>query len=80
MIFDGILNVLKSVLVITLSPLTIINVGVNWFTSFDEIEKFFTIVCWLLPWSNLKPLITIVLSVISFRIVVSIAKTVKELI
>ena len=44
MIFDGVLGVLKAVLVFTLSPLTVVNISVDWFTSFDSIQEFFTVI------------------------------------
>ncbi len=80
MIFDGVLGVLKAVLVFTLSPLTVVNISVDWFTSFDSIQEFFTVISYLLPWDNLSRLFVIVFAIISFKIVISIVKTFRAII
>lgn len=80
MLIDGILVVLKNVLVLTLSPLTVINISVDWITSFESIKVFFSVLAYVLPWGNLKGLFIIVFAVISFRITITIAKTIKSII
>lgn len=80
MILDGILGVLNSVLVFTLAPLTVINISVDWFASFDAIQEFLTVVLWILPWNNLSRLVIIAFLILSFKIIIGIVKTFRSII
>lgn len=80
MIIDLGLSVFDALLVVLLSPLQIINISVNWFSAFDFIEEFFTIVVWILPWGNIMPLIIIALAIGGFKITIATIKTVWRLV
>lgn len=79
MLIDGILFVFKNFLIFLLSPLNVINVSVDWIASFENIKVFFSLVAYILPWNNLKSLFIIVFAVISFRITITIVRTIRSL-
>lgn len=74
MIIDFVLVLVKGVLEILLLPLTAINVVVDVASSVPVVTEFLTIVAYVLPWTNILPLIIIVVGVVSFKIVLSLIK------
>lgn len=74
MIIDLVLVLVKGVLEILLLPLTAINVVVDVASSVPVVTEFLTIVAYVLPWTNILPLIIIVVGVVSFKIVLSLIK------
>lgn len=79
MIIDGILFVLKGVLNILLAPLTIVNIGVDFLSGIPIFAEFLQVVAYIMPWTNILPLIFIVGGLFSIRIVISIIKTLWNL-
>ena len=79
MIFDMILLVLQGVCNIVLAPLTVLNIGVNFIDKIPIISDFISVISYILPWSALLPLITIIVSSFIFRIAVSLIKTIWDL-
>ena len=75
MIIDMILLVLQGVLNILLLPLTAINIAVDFIASIPVIGEFLQVIAYILPWSNLLPLITLTVSLFVFRIAISFFKT-----
>jgi len=80
MIVDMILLVLQGVLNILLLPLEVINVGVDFIASIPIIIEFLQIIAYILPWSNLLPLIFFTVALFFFRIGISLVKTVLDVI
>ena len=80
MIVDMILLVLQGVLNIILLPLEAVNIGVDLIASIPIISDFLQIIAYILPWSNLLPLILFTVSLFVFRIAVSLVKTVLDVI
>lgn len=74
MIVDGILLVFQGVLNILLAPLTILNIGVDLISSIPYVTQFLQVVAYILPWSNLLPLIVVIISICMFRISLSFVK------
>lgn len=79
MIIDGILFVLKGVLNILLAPLNIVNIGVDFLSGIPIFAEFLQVVAYIMPWTNILPLIFIVGGLFSMRIVISIIKTLWNL-
>lgn len=80
MITDGILLVFQGLINIILSPLSIINISVDFILNITPVTQFLQIVAYILPWSNLMPLITLIITLSLFRIAVSLVKLVVEFI
>lgn len=80
MITDGILLVFQGLINIILSPLSIINISVDFISNITPVTQFLQIVAYILPWSNLIPLITLIITLSLFRIAVALVKLVVEFI
>ncbi len=80
MIVDGILLVFQGVLNILLAPLTILNIGVDLISSIPYVTQFLQVVAYILPWSNLLPLIVVIISICMFRISLSFVKLILNFI
>lgn len=80
MIVDGILLIVQGILNVLLSPLTVINVGVDFVSSIPIVTEFLQIGAYLLPMSNLMPLISLTISLFVFRISVAVIKTIWKFI
>ena len=80
MIVDLFLLVLQGVLNILLLPLGVVNIAVDFFASIPFITQFLQVVAYILPWSNLLPLIGIIVGLFIFRIAVSLVRTVVDVI
>lgn len=76
MITDGILLVLQGILIVLLSPLAVLNIGIDFLTSIPVITEFIQIVAYVLPWDNLLPLIAVIFASFIFRVVLSLIKLV----
>lgn len=74
MILDGILLVLQGIVEILLSPLTVINIGIDLVASIPAITEFMQIIAYVLPWSNILPLISLIFAMFIFRAVLAIIK------
>lgn len=79
MIINSFLIILKGVVNILLAPLIPLNWAVNTVFSISVISDFINIVAFVLPWSNLVPIIVFIIAMFAFRIVVSLIKTIWDL-
>ena len=79
MIIDMLLLVLQGVVEVLLLPLTVINVAVDFVASIPIIAEFLQIIAYVLPWTNLLPLIVLTFSIFTFRIAVALIKTIWDL-
>ena len=80
MIVDLFLLVLQGVLNILLLPFTVVNIAIDFASSIPVIVQFLQVVAYILPWSNILPLIGLVIAIGLFKIPVSLVKLVKEII
>lgn len=76
MIIDLILVVLNGFLGVFLSVLTPINILFDFLSSIPVVAEFLSIVAYVLPWTNILPIVVIVVAVFGFRIAISIIKTI----
>ena len=80
MITDLILLVLQGVLNVLLLPLTVINIGVDLVSSLPVTTEFLQVAAYMIPWSNILPLILLVIAFFIFRIALAIIKTIWKFI
>lgn len=80
MIVDLFLLVIQGVLNILLLPLTVVNIGVDFISSIPVIGEYLQVIAYILPWTNLLPLIAITVGIFVFRIAISLVKTVLDVI
>lgn len=74
MITNGILLIFQNFLNIILLPLTVFNVVVDIASSIPFIAQFLQVVAYIVPWSNILPIILIMFSMFSFRIGMALIK------
>lgn len=74
MILDGILFILQGIIEVLLSPLTLINITIDFIGSIPVIIEFLQVIAYILPWTNIIPLIILVFAMFIFRVVLSLIK------
>lgn len=74
MITNGILLIFQNFLNIILLPLTVFNVVIDITSSIPFIAQFLQVVAYIVPWSNILPIILIMFSMFSFRIGMALIK------
>lgn len=75
MIVDLILILFQGILNVLLLPLTAVNIVVDFVSSIPVVVEFLQIAAYILPWSNILPLILLVIALSGFRITLSLVKT-----
>lgn len=80
MILDGVLLVFQGVLNILLSPLTAINIGIDFIASIPIVTQFLQLIAYVLPWGNLLPIFIFVIALFVFRIGIALVKLVIQFI
>lgn len=78
MILDLILLVLQGVLNIVLAPLTALNIGIDFISSLPVVVQFLQIVAYILPWSNILPLLILAIGIGVFRLNAAIVHIIVE--
>ncbi len=79
MIVNGLLNIVSGVINLLLAPLELINFAVDVGTSLGVVKGFISVIAYLFPWSQVTPLIYIVITFFIFRCVVALIKTIWDL-
>lgn len=79
MIVDGILNVLAILLNILLAPLEVLNIVIDISSSVPIVASFIQVVAYLIPFNNLLPIFVIVIAIIGFKVVISLLKTLWDI-
>lgn len=74
MITNGILLIFQNFLNIILLPLTVFNVVIDIASSIPFITQFLQVVAYIVPWSNLLPIILVMFAMFSFRIGLALVK------
>lgn len=80
MIIDLILILFQGILNVLLLPLNVINISVDFASAIPIVTDFLKIVAYILPWSNILPLILLVISISGFKVTLSLVKTVLKFI
>lgn len=79
MIIDGFLFILQGIVNILLAPLTPLNWAFDTVLNISVISDFVNIVAFILPWSNILPLISFIVIMFAFRAIVALIKTIWDL-
>ncbi|MGN1327822.1 MAG: hypothetical protein ACI4VQ_07100 [Clostridia bacterium] len=79
MIIDGFLYILQGIVNVLLAPLTPINWAVTTGVSIGVIADFINVVAFVLPWKNIQPIFTFIVAMFAFRAIVSLIKTIWDL-
>ena len=79
MIIDGILLIVQGFLNVLLMPLTAFNIGIDFLSSIPVVTSFLQLIAYILPWSNLMPLIILLIAIFSFRIALTLVRTVLSI-
>lgn len=74
MISNAILSFFSSIASFVLSPLAVLDVVVDLVTSIPIVTKFILFVVYVIPWSNLLPLLIIIISLLGLRIAVALIR------
>ncbi len=77
MIISSILSFLINLL---LAPLTVVDIAIDFFSGIEWVTDALSIVAYIMPWSNILPIVAIIVGLFIFRITISIIKTLWELI
>lgn len=80
MILDAILTVLSNVFAILLSPLEVINMGVDLVSSIPVVANFITTIAYIFPWSNILPIIIVSIIILNFKNGISLITAIWDLI
>ena len=76
MITNAILLILQGALSVILLPLTVINITIDFISSIPVFVSFLQVVAYLIPWSNILPIIVLNVGIVVFKIAVTLIKTV----
>ncbi len=79
MIIDLLLLVLQGALSILLLPLTVVNIVIDFVSGITVFVSFLQVIAYILPWSNILPLIVLTIGLIGLRIGIAIVKTIWDL-
>lgn len=79
MIINAFLLILQGIVNVLLLPLTPLNWGINTALNISVISDFINIVAFVLPWSNILPIITFIVAMFAFRAIIALIKTIWDL-
>lgn len=79
MIINAFLFILQGILDILLLPLTPLNWAITTGFSIGVISDFINIVAFVLPWSNILPIIIFIIAMFAFRAIIALIKTIWDL-
>lgn len=78
MIVEGMLSVVFGLLNILLMPLNVVNFGFDILT-LEPVKQFIKMALYIIPFAELMPIFVFFASMMAFRIVVSLIKTIWDL-
>jgi len=78
MIVEGLLNVVFGLLNVLLIPLQIVDLGLSVIT-LEPVIQFLNMALYLIPFKELMPIFVFFVAMMSFRVVVSLIKTIWDL-
>ena len=80
MIVNLILLLVQGILNVLLLPLTVINIAVDLVSSIPVTTEFLQVAAYMIPWSNILPLILLVTGIFIFRAGLALVKIVWKFI
>lgn len=78
MVVEGLLSVVFGFINILLLPLSVIDIGLDILT-LEPVIQFINMAMYLIPFKDLMPIFMFFVSMMSFRIIVSLIKTIWDL-
>lgn len=80
MITNAILLVFQGFLNILLAPLTVLNIAIDLVSSLPVISSFISVVAYVLPWSNILPIVAFIIVMFIFRGALALVRLIKSFI
>ena len=80
MIVNLILLLVQGILTVLLLPLTVINIAVDLVSSIPVTTEFLQVAAYMIPWSNILPLILLVTGIFIFRAGLALVKVIWKFI
>lgn len=74
MILNLIFLLFSSVINVLLSPLTLLDITVDYVASIPIVNQFLQIAAYIIPWNNILPLVIIVIGINVFKILLALIK------
>lgn len=72
MILNGILLIFQGLLELLFVPISLLNITIDFVSSIPVVASFLQISAYLLPWSNIMPVILLTIAMFLFRIAIAI--------
>ena len=79
MIIDLFLGIIQVVVNVLLAPLSAFSFGLDIVTKIPVVMGFIKVISFIFPWSQITPIITIIVAIFAFRAIVALIKTIWEL-
>ncbi len=72
MILNGILLIFQGLLELLFAPISLFNITIDFVSSIPVVASFLQISAYLLPWSNIMPVVLLTIAMFLFRIAIAI--------
>ena len=80
MIIDAILLVVQGFLNIILLPLSVLNFVIDLASSIPVVTSFLQVVAYIIPWTNILPILIFIIAMFTFRGVLALIRLIKSFI
>lgn len=80
MIVDGLLLIVQGLINLFLLPLSVLNIAIDFLASIPVVFQFLEIVAYIIPWSNILPIIILTCGILFFKINFSLIRTIWDFI
>lgn len=78
MIIDAVLLVVQGFLNIILLPLSVLNFVIDLASSIPVVTQFLQVVAYIIPWTNILPILIFIISMFAFRGVLALIRLIKS--
>jgi len=72
LILNGILLIFQGLLELLFAPISLFNITIDFVSSIPVVASFLQISAYLLPWSNIMPVVLLTIAMFLFRIAIAI--------
>lgn len=80
MIINLLLSMLTGLCNVILSPLSLLNITVDFIAKMTTFISFIEVVAYIIPWGNILPLLILSIGIVTWKVGVSVVKTIWQLI
>ena len=74
MITNAILSFFLAIINVLLAPLEVINIAIDFVSSIPVVVNFLSFVWYIIPWSNLTPIVVAVIAILTFKATIALIK------